>query len=214
MKPELSIHPAGDRSLLLDVPPQRVARVARRLRAEPISADLEAVIPAAETILVTAAHADVLPRLCSAIQQLVNTLDVDASETDRPTRVVRIPVIYDGPDLAEVARRCGLAPREVIAEHTRAEHQVAFFGFAPGFVYLNGLSAALRLPRRDSPRTTVGPGFVAIAGSQTAVYPGGTPGGWHLIGRTEVRLWDLKQDPPAKLDVGDRVMLVDQGGVA
>jgi KipI family sensor histidine kinase inhibitor len=213
MMSELSIHRAGDRSLLLDVPEERVVGLAGRLRAEPFSARLEAVIPAAATILVTATHADALPRLRSAIQELITSLDADAGEREQPARTVPIPVIYDGPDLEDVARRCGLTPREVVAEHTGTEHQVGFFGFAPGFAYLNGLSAALHLPRRDSPRTNIEAGFVAIAANQSVVYPGGSPGGWHLIGRTNLRLWDLTRDPPAKLKVGDRVTFIAQGGV-
>ena len=83
---------------------------------------------------------------------------------------------------------------------------VGFFGFAPGFAYIDGCPDALALPRRTTTRTRVDAGYVAIAGNQTVVYPGGTPGGWHLIGRTGERLWDPDRQPPNRLEVGDRVV--------
>ncbi|WP_181408259.1 5-oxoprolinase/urea amidolyase family protein [Schumannella sp. 10F1B-5-1] len=124
-----------------------------------------------------------------------------------------IEVVYDGPDLDAVAELSGLPRDEVIAAHSGAEHRVGWFGFAPGFAYLDtdypdSAAPALALPRRASPRVRIDAGSVAIAGGQTVIYPGGTPGGWHLIGRTDARLWDLERDPPALLDVGERVRFV------
>jgi KipI family sensor histidine kinase inhibitor len=120
----------------------------------------------------------------------------------------RIPVRYggdDGPDLLAVASRLGLEPREVIELHASVCYTVYIIGFMPGFGYLADLPEALRLPRRDTPRTIVPAGSVAIAGRHTAVYPSGSPGGWHLLGRTEVRTWDIDRDPPALLRPGDQV---------
>jgi KipI family sensor histidine kinase inhibitor len=114
-------------------------------------------------------------------------------------------VTYDGPDLSEVAQRTGMTPESVIDIHCSREYRVYMLGFAPGFAYLGDLDQRLALPRRESPRKRVSKGSVAIAEAQTAVYPSSTPGGWHLIGRTEVTMFDPTRDPPATLAVGDRV---------
>jgi KipI family sensor histidine kinase inhibitor len=114
----------------------------------------------------------------------------------------------DGPDLADVATATGLTEREVVALHAGVEHRVLVLGFQPGFAYLGGLPAALELPRRATPRVRVPAGSVAIAGRQTGMYPFATPGGWHVIGRTDARLWDPAADPPARLAPGDRVRFI------
>lgn len=112
-------------------------------------------------------------------------------------------VVYDGPDLDDVARATGLSVDDVIARHGAATYTVDTMGFAPGFAYLNGLDASLHLPRRATPRTRVPAGSLAIAGAQTAVYPFDSPGGWHLIGRVvDVRMFD---DNGPLLALGDRV---------
>lgn len=116
-----------------------------------------------------------------------------------------IPVIYDGPDLEYVAEQTGLSTAEVIRHHSEPEYLVYLLGFAPGFAYLGDLHPALVLPRRSSPRTRVPAGSVAIAGAQTAVYPLVTPGGWHLLGSTPLRMFDPARDPAALLKAGDRV---------
>ncbi|HEY0178671.1 MAG TPA: 5-oxoprolinase subunit PxpB [Dokdonella sp.] len=121
---------------------------------------------------------------------------------------VEIPVRYggaDGPDLDALARHCGLAPDELVARHAGGDYRVAMLGFAPGFPYLLGLDPALHAPRRATPRTRVPRGSVAIGGAQTGIYPAELPGGWHLIGRTSLTLFDLARDPPALLAPGDRV---------
>jgi KipI family sensor histidine kinase inhibitor len=122
-----------------------------------------------------------------------------------PGRLVTIPTSYDGPDLEEVAERTGLTREEVIRRHAGREYEVFLLGFAPGWAYLGELDPALELPRRASPRTRVPAGSVAIAGKQTGVYPIVTPGGWHLIGRTDLTMFDPKGTPPALLAPGDRV---------
>ena len=125
--------------------------------------------------------------------------------------VVEIPVRYggeDGPDLPDVAERLGLTPAQVTDAHASVTYRVYLLGFVPGFAYLGPLPAELALPRRPEPRPRVAAGSVAIAGRQTAVYPFATPGGWHVIGRTDARLWDLRQDPPAILKAGERVRFV------
>lgn len=119
-----------------------------------------------------------------------------------------IPVCYgaeSGPDLQAVARHAGIDPDQVIARHVAVEYTVAMLGFAPGFPYLLGLDATLHVPRRANPRTRVPAGSVAIGGAQTGIYPGELPGGWHLIGRTPLVLFDPQREPPCLLAPGDRV---------
>ncbi len=125
-----------------------------------------------------------------------------------PGRVVSIPVLYGGemgPDLPELASRAGLAPEELARRHADGEYTAAFLGFAPGFAYLTGLDPVLHAPRLVTPRPRVPPGSVAIGGPYTGVYPAATPGGWNLIGRSPVRLFDEDAEPPALLRAGDRV---------
>lgn len=119
--------------------------------------------------------------------------------------VVEIPVIYDGADLAEVAEITGLSVAEVIDRHCRASYRVAFTGFAPGFGYLSGGDPVLVVPRRSTPRTRVPAGAVGLAGEFTGVYPRPGPGGWQIIGRTELLMWDLERVPAALLRPGVRV---------
>lgn len=136
----------------------------------------------------------------------------DGHKVVEATRLVRIKVIYDGDDLAEVARRTAMTRRSVVEIHSSREYRVYMLGFAPGFAYLGDLDQRIALPRRDAPRKRVPPGSVAIAETQTAVYPSSTPGGWHLIGRTEMVMFDPYRNPPATLRVGDRVRFEPTSG--
>lgn len=132
-----------------------------------------------------------------------------SSASPRPT--VAIPVCYGprhAPDLAEVAASTGLAPEAVVQAHCATDLQVLMIGFAPGTPYLGGLDPRLRLPRRATPRPRVEAGSVAIANGQCVIYPQATPGGWHLIGRTPLRLFDALRDPPNLLKAGDIVRFV------
>jgi KipI family sensor histidine kinase inhibitor len=119
-----------------------------------------------------------------------------------------VPTRYEGADLAEVAARTGLSPDDVIARHTAREYHVLALGFLPGWAYLGPLDPALKLPRRDTPRTRIPAGAVAIAGLQTGVYPRVSPGGWHLIGSTDVVLFDAHRERSALFRAGDRVRFV------
>ena len=129
----------------------------------------------------------------------------------RATRIVEIPVRYggeDGPDLDAVAAHAGLSPHDVIALHCAGEYQVAMLGFAPGFPYLLGMEPRLAMPRLATPRARVAAGSIGIGGAQTGIYPRSGPGGWRLIGRTWVKLFDAAREPPAALAPGDRVRFV------
>jgi KipI family sensor histidine kinase inhibitor len=124
---------------------------------------------------------------------------------EEPGRLHRIPVVYNGPDLEEVATRLGLSAQQVIELHARPIYRAFLVGFVPGWAYLGPLPDELALPRRPVPRTHVPAGSVAIAGHQTGVYPLASPGGWHLIGTTSVRLFLPDSDPPSLFRAGDRV---------
>ena len=124
---------------------------------------------------------------------------------------VVVPVVYDGPDLDFLADHWGCSPDEVVRRHQGSVYVSAFCGFAPGFAYLTGLPEALAdVPRLDSPRTRVPAGSVALAGRWCGVYPGASPGGWRLLGRTDADLWDPSRAEPALLAPGTRVRFEDE----
>jgi KipI family sensor histidine kinase inhibitor len=206
-----AILPAGDRSLLLDLAGQAASPMASALRDGPWGIRLEAVVPTSSTVLVSAKKSTDLPDLKTYLTSFLEECHLHEPSASTG-RTVTIPVVYDGPDLEYVAEKCGLSVEEVIKAHTGTPHRVGFFGFAPGFAYIDGLSPRLHLPRRESPRTDIPSGAVAIAANQSVVYPGNTPGGWHLIGKTTTRLWDLQANPPAKLNAGDTITFEPVGG--
>ncbi|MGE5112639.1 MAG: 5-oxoprolinase subunit PxpB [Acidobacteriaceae bacterium] len=134
-----------------------------------------------------------------------------ARETPLETNLVRIPVCYDpefGPDLDFIAEGCGIPPAEVVRLHSHAAYIVHFLGFSPGFGYLGGLPEQLEVPRLETPRKHVPAGSVGIAGKQTGIYPVDSPGGWRLIGRTPLRMFNPLRNPPTKLQPGDAVQFV------
>jgi len=144
----------------------------------------------------------------AALNDTLRELDV---RTAPPGPLIEVPVRYggtDGPDLAEVAQHAGLTPEEVVRVHAGAEYSVYMVGFSPGFPYLGGLPAQLAMPRRDSPRLAVPAGSVGIGGKQTGIYPIESPGGWRIIGRTSLQLFQPERDPPTLLQLGDRVRFV------
>lgn len=167
------------------------------------------IVPAERTILIdgladpatlTALAAD-LPTWPLSAEPLVHG-------AGHPGNVIDIPVRYDAPDLAEVAAAWNVPESQVSAIHSAHEYRVAFCGFSPGFAYLVGLPGAYHLPRRPTPRVSVPPGSVAVAGPYTGVYPRSSPGGWHLIGTTDADLWNLGRDEPALLVPGSIVRFV------
>lgn len=204
--------PYGDRGLLVELPdtPAVVALVAA-LRADPAVAEVALdVVPGARTVLLVARPGVPLDRLRSVVPD-ESVVIGDESRQECPVRrdeeptELLVPVTYDGPDLAEVARLTGLGEDEVVAAHTGMPWRVAFGGFAPGFAYLAGGDPRLRVPRRAQPRTRVPAGSVGLAGELSGIYPRASPGGWQLLGRTDLVLWDLDRDPPALLTAGQLV---------
>jgi KipI family sensor histidine kinase inhibitor len=193
----VKVLPFGDAALLVEVDglPEVLALAAAVHAARP--AGVLDVVPAARTVLVTVVPGTDL----GALRHTVLELPVDPSSAPEGGSV-EIPVIYDGPDLAEVARLTGLDEDEVVAAHTGTPWRIAFGGFAPGFAYLTGGDERLQVPRRDEPRTAVPAGAVGLAGEFSGVYPRPSPGGWQLIGRTDVVLWDPDREPPALLEPG------------
>lgn len=207
----------GDRALLVEVgDTPTVLRWVDALDAAGLDGvagldGIDDVIPAAETVLVVATSPAAVPALRRALTSIrPNAPAMAAPRSD--VEVVEIAVRYDGPDLDDVAALTGLSTHEVVAAHTGALWRVAFGGFAPGFGYLvTEDHDRLHVPRRDSARTTVPAGAVALAGEYAGVYPRSSPGGWQLIGSTDVALWDLDRTPPALLSPGARVRFTDEG---
>ena len=158
------------------------------------------IVPASRTVLLKLAG----PRHQSAVRRRLRTLRVDADmvATAAPQEPTVIDVVYDGADLAEVAERTGLTTAQVINAHTATPWQVGFGGFAPGFAYLIGGDPRLAVPRRSEPRSSVPAGAVGLAGEFTGIYPRRSPGGWQLIGHTDVVLWDIDRPNPALLTPG------------
>jgi KipI family sensor histidine kinase inhibitor len=140
-----------------------------------------------------------------ALGAAIKRLATKRPPMEEPGRLHRIPVVYDGPDLESVAGALGLQPQAVAEIHTRPIYRVFLVGFVPGWAYLGPLPEELEMPRRHVPRALVPAGSVAIAGRQTGIYPLPTPGGWHLIGRTSVKLFLPDSDPPSLFRAGDRV---------
>jgi inhibitor of KinA len=152
-------------------------------------------------------------RLCShgAIEDLVREkADAIGHTPAPPGRTVEISAVFDGPDLETVARHAGLERNAVIARFCAADYTVAFVGFATCFPYLSGLPAELATPRLETPRRQVPEGSIAIGGSQAGVYPLPSPGGWRIIGRTSLRLFDRNCTPPGLLGIGDSVRFLPQ----
>lgn len=167
--------------------------------------DLTGIVPGARTIFVRS-------RRTLSRQDQRELLDLEPVPlADGSATEVEIAVHYDGADLTEVAQLLDLTTDEVIAAHTGQAWTVGFCGFAPGFGYLHGENATLRVPRRAQPRTSVPAGAVGLADVWSGIYPRQGPGGWQLIGHTTRTLWDLERTPPALLQPGTTVRFVDQG---
>lgn len=196
----MTVRPVGDQALLVEVPSlAEVHRLWRLIRTRRPPGVEDAVAGARSLLLVLADDTD--------RESLTSLLAERPGVTPGGTtnRSFTIPVVYDGPDLPEVAEAAGATVGEVIRLHSGPIYTVGFLGFSPGFAYLFGGSPRLALPRLDSPRRSVPAGSVALAADMTAVYPQATPGGWRLIGRTDVTMFDPRRPEPALLAPGDLV---------
>ena len=220
MLPNSRLIPMGDRALVIEfgdrLDPElsaRIAAAAQHLRASPPPGVLD-IVPAYTTL---ALHYD--PAVIGAgttpyealIEQVEAWLHAQADAKLSPGRLVEIPVCYGsgvGEDLEELARQHGLTPEEVVSIHASTDYRVYLLGFVPGFAYLGDVDPRIATRRRDTPRPHVPAGSVAIGGDQTGVYPLETPGGWHLIGRTPVRMFTPESEPPCLLAAGDTVRFV------
>jgi len=209
----VQIRAASDRSLLAsfgeEISPQAHRAVRRLTRALAGARGIWNLHPAFTSVLV-----EFDPRLHThaEIEGLVrDSMERTLDEEPGASRLIEIPVRYggaSGPDLDDVARYHELSPRRVVELHASVEYVVYFVGFSTCFPYLVGLPAELATPRLAAPRRHVAAGSVAIGGSQAGVYPLASPGGWRLIGRTPLRLFDPAGEPPPVLRMGDRVRFV------
>ncbi len=209
----MTIRPASDRSLLISFGDEISLEAHRQVKL--LTHDLHRahgilnLHPSYASVLI-----DFDPRLRThgEVEQLVRERMEAASQgEDVPARTVEIPVCYggeSGPDLPDVAQHTGLSPERVVELYTAADYLVYFVGFSTCFPYLGGLLPELATPRLSAPRKHVPVGSVAIGGSQAGIYPLASPGGWRLIGRTSLRLFDPAGSPPPLLRMGDHVRFV------
>jgi KipI family sensor histidine kinase inhibitor len=199
------IRPFGEGALLVELgSPDRAQALAASIRREPI-AGVPGTVPGLESLLV-----DLDPLSADAARVAAALEDRILRLADAPAagRLRTVPVVYGGdhgPDLAEVATIAGLSESEIVARHASAELRVLFGGFAPGFAYLGGVPDALDVPRLATPRTRTPAGSVALADGMSGIYPAELPGGWRVIGRTPIIVFDARRLPPAYLEPGDRV---------
>ena len=221
--PSVRLYPLGDAAVVLEfdtsISPatHRAITAFRGLLARQPFAGLRETVPAFTTLTVyydswqLSENGRYQPyeRVVEILRQLLAT--ATAIEALAETQSVEIPVCYGGefgPDLAFVAQHAGLTPDRVITLHSNAEYLVHMIGFAPGFPYLGGLDARLATPRRPQPRALVPAGAVGIAGPQTGIYSLPTPGGWQLIGRTPLRLFNPEWAAPSRLQAGQHLRFV------
>lgn len=205
-------YPAGDRSIVMEfgdsIDPVINARIRSMTHAMERSEDLmfQEIIPTYRSIQIFYSPLDIdVSELMEKLQLIEQGLPED---TGADYRIVEIPTIYGGeygPDLEYVAEHNGLSPEEVIKIHTHTDYLLYMLGFTPGFSYLGGMSDAIATPRLQQPRVKIPAGSVGIAGAQTGVYPIDSPGGWQLIGRTPLRMYDPLADIPVLLKAGDYV---------
>ena len=207
------VHPLGDTAVLAELGTK--LDTALNARAIALAAALKKRRDVRQAV---AGHASVTVQFDpdqithEAMAAAIKRLATKRPPLDEPGRLHRIPVVYDGPDLYAVAMQLRLTTQQVIELHGRPIYRVFLVGFVPGWAYLGPLADELALPRRPVPRTQVPAGSVAIAGHQTGIYPLPSPGGWHLIGRTSVKLFLPDSDPPSLFRAGDRVRFFSVSG--
>ncbi len=196
----------GEGALLVDTAGAGEAQsLAASLRGHP-PAGLRAVVPGRTTVLI-----EFDPLIVKASELAASLEPMPHTTTPAAGRLRRIPVVYDGADLASVSELAERDEDEVIELHASTELRVLFCGFAPGFAYLGDVAAPLTVPRLPTPRTRTPAGSVALADGMSGIYPADLPGGWRVIGRTPLVLFDPRRDPPAYLVPGDRVRFERMG---
>lgn len=194
--------PAGSRRILVELASLEEAQALfASLVADPVP-EVDEIVPAARTLLLRFRTGEAPDRAAFAANLRARDL---SGETAATTREVEIPILYDGEDLGEVSRLTGLPVEEVIERHAARDYAVAFTGFAPGFAYLSGGDPALKVPRRQSPRTRIPPESLAIGGEFSGIYPQASPGGWQILGRSAVKMFDPNREPAILLEPGMRV---------
>ena len=203
--------PAGDRALLITIgttidPALRgqVLELDRALQDRPPKG-LIGTVPGYASLL---CHYDAAVTDAERLEEAIRPLEGTIDPAIPSGAIVDIPTRYDGPDLPEVAIKTNLTPAGVIEQHAGREYLVYCVGFAPGFTYCGELPEEIAVPRLASPRLRVPAGSIGIAGRQTGIYAVESPGGWNLIGRTGLRLFDSTADPPARFKPGDRLRFV------
>ncbi|MBS0466942.1 MAG: 5-oxoprolinase subunit PxpB [Proteobacteria bacterium] len=210
-----TIAPVGDRCLIVEFG-QSIApainETVRNFAAQMLDAPVPGIVDVVPAFTTVALHYRPECFTYEVLRQRIeNLLACGIRQRQGQTRTVEIPVCYGGEygiDLNEVAAACGMTPTQVIEHHLASAHQVYMLGFVPGLAYIGGLDAKLTVPRRSTPRTSVPAGSIAIASDQTCIYPLESPGGWNLIGRTRLRLFDASLESPCLLQPGDRVRFV------
>jgi inhibitor of KinA len=213
----MRIEPLGDSALLVchddEFDPEKsldaILHATRQLEAAAIPGVIE-LAPAYTTIGIFVDPARIVDydELKTSIERALQRNLEPAPPRAGEESIIEVPVCYEAefaPDLEEVARQAGLAPEEIVRHHASATYRVSCVGFTPGFPYLSGLPPELATPRRASPRKEIPAGAVAIGGTQTGIYPRKSPGGWNIIGRTPLRLFDVERNPPALFRAGDCV---------
>lgn len=220
---QVAVEPLGDAALLVRfgdrIDPELnrlVLALAAEVRGQP-PAWLRDCVPAYSSLALyfdlDRIDQDIDPFQCAQAWIRARIEGMSSTRPAAHARRVEIAVRYggdDGPDLAAVAAHSGLSPEEVVARHCAPDYRVAMLGFAPGFPYLLGLDPRLATPRLSQPRLRVAAGSVGIGGAQTGIYPQAGPGGWRILGRTRVRLFDPPRDPPSLLQPGDMVRFVPE----
>lgn len=207
MSEALTILPVGDHGVLLELESNATVHSVAAAVRDCFGDQLMEVVPGHTTLLLVYAAGDRIPDFSELAAVATTTIGPPDDDADGSAgaKVVSIPVRYDGEDLAAVAQALGIDREGVIELHRAPLYTVAFMGFAPGFPYLVGLPDELELSRLELPRVQVPAGSVAVAAGYCGIYPGSAPGGWNLLGRTEVTLFDPSSDPPALLAPGDHV---------
>lgn len=200
------VRQVGDRALLLELCDSTAALAAAEAARAHWGDQLQDVVPGHRTVLLAWDRQELsVGEVMSFLEQAGAFAD-RSGDDDAPAKArITIPVVYDGADLDDVARRLAVTRERVVELHTASEYQVAFVGFVPGFPYLIGGDPLLDVPRLQTPRTEVPAGSVAVAAGYCGIYPRAAPGGWNLLGRTELELFDVERDPPALLAPGTRV---------